>query len=222
MRSLSLLLQLVYVPCIHSQRACNDVSITHEVFSPNGYPGNSRLTAQTVREIPKQGLQHARDRRVPFESSKSLDDLQWEFHETESFLDKTLKKDPRLQPDDIVVTTDHMETCTSCVNQDGLHATLHPEGPVNFGTQRQLLVDDWPVESWTNVVRFLNTPDEQKPILETDDDDNNRFGCPCSVLPTQSPMVPLQDGGSLDGGKRSSLCPCAHAIFLHSRTAFAS
>ena len=216
---LVLLLWSVFASCAQAQRACNDASVTHEVFSPNGYPGNTRLTAQTMREIPKQGLQQARDRRIPYESRKIEADLQWEYQETEGFLDKTLKKDPRLKPDDIIVTTDHMTTCTSCVNYDGLHVAHHPNGPVDFGTQRQILVDDWPVESWTNIVRFLNTPDEQQPVLETRDDDNQRFGCPCSVLPTQSPMVPLQEGGTPDGGEyvlHARACVQAEDVFAPS------
>eukprot|EP00966_Prymnesium_polylepis_P319454 7375912-Prymnesium_polylepis.1 len=113
----------------------------------------------------------------------------------------SLSRDPRLRPDDITVTTDHMSACTSCTNYEGLRGVLHPDGIVDFGTDRQLLVDDWPIDSWMNIVRFLNAPTSKAPVLDTDDDDDARFGCPCSVLPTQSPGVPMRAGGTPDGGQ---------------------
>ncbi|KAL1510256.1 hypothetical protein AB1Y20_006580 [Prymnesium parvum] len=180
-------------------RACSGEGVRHEIFSAHEDP--STLAAQSMREIPKE-VQQARERRVPFEPPQGVDDdyLQWEFRETNGFLHKELKKDPRLKPDDIEVSTDHMSTCTSCKNYEGLQQVLHPDGVVEFGTDRQLLVDDWPISSWANVVRFLNEPAERFPVLEAQDGNDARFGCPCSILPTQHPGVPLQPDGTPDGG----------------------
>jgi|EP00966_Prymnesium_polylepis_P230529 hypothetical protein len=203
---LSMLLSLLLAGArrVSAQSTCNTVSVSHEIYTPNGYP--AQLTAQSMRTIPKE-TQQAKDRGVPFEPPSSIDEtyLQWEFHETRDFIDKALDADPRLQPDDIEVTTDHMNFCTSCRNYDGLKTVVHndsADGLIDVGTERQLLVDDWPIESWTNVVRFLNAPSQSMPIIEAmgDDDDDARHGCPCSAIPTQSAGVPLQEGGTPDGG----------------------
>lgn len=96
-----------------------DLSFTHELFSPRWEHGEG-LTKQTLREIPTTEWQHWR--RVPFAHSKSAENLDWEFENTQGMLDKTLSEDPRTKPDYIEVTTEHMSECTSCVNYDGLQA----------------------------------------------------------------------------------------------------
>lgn len=179
--------------------ACDAKDVTHEIFSPNHYP--APLTAQVMREIPT-AVQQAKERRLPFEPPDKVNReyLNWEFDENRRFLNKELKKDPRLKPNDVEVSIDHMSTCTSCSNYEGLHQALHPQGTIDIGKARQLLVDDWPIHSWQNVVRFLNPPDERIPVLDAQDDKDARFGCPCSIMQTQSPGVPLESGGTPDGG----------------------
>lgn len=198
-------------------RQCNEASVTHEVFSANEYP--APLAAQSMRPIPKE-RQSAAQRRVPFEPAAHVNDeyLKWEFTDTKDFLHKELKKDPRLKPDDVEVSTDHMSTCTSCKNYNGLKAVLHGAEVVDFGTTRQLLVDDWPISSWTNVVRFLNQPEKRIPVLDTNDELDVRFGCPCSIIQTESPGVSLKDGGVPDGG---TICIASNCFGRHLRVAHA-
>eukprot|EP00966_Prymnesium_polylepis_P244599 5657715-Prymnesium_polylepis.2 len=123
MRSTVQLLLLIGPCVISEQGGCNDQSVTHEIFSPNGYP--EPLIAQTLRDIPRE-WQQAKQRRVPFEKHHAIgsDDLDSEYHQTQELLNMELSRDPRLQPDDITVTTDHMSACTSCTNYEGLCGVL--------------------------------------------------------------------------------------------------
>ena len=105
------------------------------------------LVKQTLRPISSTTVQLASVQRLPFEKDASVDSahLDKEFDDTNAFLNMQLRKDPRLQPDNIVVTTDHMSTCTSCTHDAGLHAALHGAAEIDIGTRTQLLVDDWTV-----------------------------------------------------------------------------
>ena len=166
-------------------------SITHEVYTPPASSDLLTLAAQSLREIPIHGTQLARERAVPLvpHSRITAERLQWEHTETRSFLDKQLRKDPRMQPKDILVTYDHMNACQSCNIDEGHHAQMHGSPTIDIGQKLQPLVDDWPVDSWRNVARFLNAPTDKRmlPIVP----EQTRFGCPCSALPTDDGGVRL-------------------------------
>lgn len=80
----------------------SEKSITHDIFSPDTSHAPD-LVRQTMREIPASGTQAASERRLPYAPPDDLDGegLEAEYEFTSSFIDRTLKKDPRLQPDDV-------------------------------------------------------------------------------------------------------------------------
>ncbi|KAL1514941.1 hypothetical protein AB1Y20_004017 [Prymnesium parvum] len=165
-------------------------SVPREIVSePN--EGGEPLVRQTLRPISRSESEEARARRVPFEPPPTLDDarLAWEYDETLTFTAKQLKKDPRLRPSDIEVSTDHMRACKACENARGLRAALHAAETLEVGVRMQLLLDDWAIARWQNIVRFLNPPDDVRVALDGVDD--RKFGCPCSALPTADGGVQL-------------------------------
>ena len=97
------------------------VSITHEISS-GAADSAPDLIKQSMRSIPPEGTQLASERRLPFSPPPDTTDasLSREYDETRAFLNVQLSRDPRLQPDDIVVDTDHMRQCTSCGHDAGL------------------------------------------------------------------------------------------------------
>ena len=184
------------------------------------------LTAQFIRSIDARITYAARWRPVPHAAGRnvSAEQLQLEFEETRNFLKKTLKKDPKLKPEDIVVDLTHLGACTSCANYERSHLSQHCTSVLNgrdgrglswdcksapvrrFGMGQQLLLDDWPIESWRNVVRFLNpprqkritkfppnppTPFEPTDMLPVGATPYRRFGCPCSATTTAAGGVKL-------------------------------
>ena len=155
---------------------------------------------QTLNPIPRNTVQKASERRVPYEPHSSIDStrLEWEFNETRAFLNVQLSRDPRLQPHDIVVTTDHMSSCTSCSHDDGLHASLHATPEISVGNRTQLFVDDYLVYSWQNAARFLESA-TSKFTIDLDEHQDARYGCPCSAFETADGQVQLtyQSGPSL-------------------------
>lgn len=166
---------------------------THELISAStAGPNAPDLVRQQLREIEPATEFLTSVRRVPSEKPAALDQpkLDREYAGTRAFLDKQLSKDPRLQPSDIVVTTDHMSTCTSCEHDAGLKAAQHPSEQIDIAQRTQLLVDDWPIRSWQNVVRFLERPEEKRqvPVAARQDP---RFGCPCSTYETPDGKVAL-------------------------------
>ena len=175
--------------------------VTHDITSVSGDAAPDMIQ-QNMRPIPEHTVQLASERRVPYEPPARINDdwLQQEATETAAFQDSQLSKDPRLQPDDIVVSTDHMRTCTSCAHDIGLHASLHGSAQIEVANRTQLLVDDWPVHSWQNVVRFLEPP-QDKVALDLDDHGDPRYGCPCSAHETRDGQVLLayQSGPSTSG-----------------------
>ena len=181
-------------------------SITHEVTS-GAADSAPDLIKQTMRAIPREGTQLAHERRLPYAPAPGLTDasLSQEHDETRAFLDMQLSRDPRLQPDDITVDTDHMRQCTSCGHDAGLRNSLHSATRIDIGTRTQLLVDDWPVHSWTNAARFLEPP-RDKHALELDEHGDARFGCPCSAFETADGQVQLyyQSGPSVFGAPDDS------------------
>ena len=170
-------------------------SVTHDLVSESTaakHPAPD-LVRQTLREIGKADVVLAATRGVPFEKPARYDQsmLDREFAGTKAFLSKQLSKDPRLQPSDIVVTTDHMSQCTSCTQDEGLKTALHGGDTRREIAQRtQLLVDDWLIHEWSNVVRFLEPPADKRqvPVAARQD---VRFGCPCSVYETEDGKVQL-------------------------------
>lgn len=195
MQALALVLSLVLSvagagtdSCIRPSHAPS--SVTHDITSASGA---FELVKQTLRPIEKDVRHFARDRRLPFEphpSYASARRLDWEHAETQAFLNKQLSKDPRLQPSDIVVSVDHMNECTSCKHDEGLHDALHGAETIDVGLRTQLLVDDWTVQDWQNVVRFLERPKDKGKVSVAARMDT-RFGCPCSSLETADGKVKL-------------------------------
>ena len=167
-------------------------SVRFEIASEAFRPDFPDLVPQTLRAIPP-GIPHlARSRRVPHApatSAADIDHLAWEYGETAAFIGKQLKKDPRLKPDDMQLSFEHLDSCQSCKNYAQHHASLHSSPRLEIGTRPQLLVDDFVVERWTNLVRFLNSPASRKPVLHPAPMPRDgsgvrplRFGCPCSVV----------------------------------------
>lgn len=180
--------------------------VTHDITSPSGESA-PELLRQELREIPRDSTQLASARRVPFEPHQKMDAdrLQWEETQTRNFLNKQLSRDPRLQPNDIVVNTGHMSSCTSCEHDEGQQTALHGMETIDIGTRTQPMVDDWPVHSWQNIVRFINPPQSKDP-LDLDNHDDARFGCPCSAFETETGDVQLtyQSGPSIFGAPDDS------------------
>jgi hypothetical protein len=170
---------------------------THEIAAPwrrwaasaASVPMLNSLVPEYIRNFSAQHtyLIGRGGRRVPFEAGCSGPQLQWEFEETQSFVRKQLKADPRMKPRDIEVKFDHLLECTSCrQRQEALGATRSEPGVhIDLGSDWQLLVDDWLIHSWRNILRFLNPPDSQQVVMEppASSTRKTRFGCPCSVIP---------------------------------------
>lgn len=154
-----------------------------------------QLSEQLLQPISKGLLQAtslAHVRPLPFEALPiTRAALRQEFYETTAFLNKTLSKDPRLKPEDVEVRTDHMQECTACKNYVGAWTALHKNEVIDVGTRKQILVDDWVVDRWLNIVRFLNPPASNEPVLRPDVEGDQRFGCPCSAIPTHDGGVRL-------------------------------
>ena len=151
--------------------------------------------------------QQARQRRVPYEPHPSMraDRLAREASETRGFVNRQLSRDPRRQPDDIMVATDHMNACTSCEHAAGLQTALHGSPIIDIGNRTQPMVDDWTIHSWQNVARFLNAP-RDKQVIELNEHDDARYGCPCSAFETADGEVQLtyQSGPSTFGAPDDS------------------
>ena len=179
--------------------------VTHDITSASGGAAPD-IIRQSMRPIPEHTMQFTSERRVPYEPPARINDdwLQREATETAAFKDSQLSKDPRMQPDDIVVSTDHMRTCTSCAHDTGQHASLHGSAQIEVANRTQLLVDDWPVHSWQNVLRFLEPPQDKVP-LDLDAHGDPRYGCPCSAHETRDGQVLLvyQSGPSTTGEEDS-------------------
>ncbi|KAL3912903.1 MAG: hypothetical protein SGPRY_008174 [Prymnesium sp.] len=124
----------------------------------------------------------AASRRIPFEpalaSQSQLDD---EYVNTRAFEGKQLKADPRLKPEGMTVSYDHLHSCSSCEQSRTVHNLQHAHN-VSLAGQWQLLVDDFAIHSWRNVIRSLRPPSNQRPVLSPSSLSHTRFGCPCSVL----------------------------------------
>ena len=155
--------------------------------------------------------QQARQRRVPYEPHPSMDAdrLAREASETRGFVNRQLSRDPRRQPDDIMVATDHMSACTSCEHDAGLQTALHGSPIIDIGNRTQPMVDDWTIHSWQNVARFLNAPRDKQVIELNEHDDSRsdaRYGCPCSAFETADGEVQLtyQSGPSTFGAPDDS------------------
>ena len=191
--------------------------ITQHITSPDSSDAPD-LVRQSLEPIARDATQRTRERRVPHAPPATIDQgrLEWEYAETRAFLDKQLNHDPRLQPTDIVVDTDHMRRCTSCAHDRGLHDVLTgdsggaPEtvaGSIDVGGRTQLLVDDYVIAAWRNVVRVLEPPKRKRALDSSlDAHGDYRFGCPCSTFEDAEGNVRLyyQSGPSIYGGEEDT------------------
>ena len=149
-----------------------------------------QLVSQTLRPIPARISHLALSRRLPHApgATTNLEQLAREYNETVTFIGRQLKKDPRLKPDDVQLSFEHLRTCQSCANYQHVHAALHTCTALDIGTTQQLFVDDFVIDRWSNLVRFLNPPSMQQPVLRAPEPlqarapRQLRFGCPCSVV----------------------------------------
>eukprot|EP00966_Prymnesium_polylepis_P230920 5343981-Prymnesium_polylepis.1 len=164
-------------------------SVTHELAIGDVIHGGlngSSLAAQELRRLRLSTVFSSRIRAVPFEPNPQLDAarLAQEFNETWLFQEKQLKKDPRIKPEDIEPTYDHMAQCTACQQRASLTAAIHGSSAaalVDVSSDWQLLADDFVIDTWRNIVRFLNPPLSQRVVMSPRRKDFARFGCPCSV-----------------------------------------
>ena len=176
------------------------VPVTHDLTSASGpsaafayHASDHALLHQTLRPIVQGETVVAAQRRVPNEPHPlymNQSKLDWEFDETRGFLNKILRQDPRARPENLVVDDSHLNFCTSCPHDQGLNTTLHGEETLDLGNRTHPLVDDWPIYSWQNVVRFINRP-VQKSRLDLEDHHDVRYGCPCGSVETPDGQVKL-------------------------------
>ena len=104
----------------------------------------------------------------------------------------------------IQVDTGHMRTCTSCEHDAALHASLHGSAQIDVGNRSQLLVDDYLVHEWENLVRVLESPKE-KTMIDLDEHDDIRYGCPCTALEVDGKVrLFYQSGPSIFGAPEDS------------------
>ena len=144
----------------------------------------SSLVREQLRPIASNETYSALERRVPFETVVTSEQLSWEYQETLAFEGKQLKRDPRLKPSGIRVMLAHLKECTECHARDEVRKAMHGTELIDIDSGPQLLVDDHPIHSWRNVLRFLNTPANQRIVLRPPSNSSSaaRFGCPCSVV----------------------------------------
>ena len=174
---------------------------SHEIWTPRISSGQQELLAQQVRRFSTQKSYSARVRAVPYETDEHLGAkaLKREFEQTAAFTGKKLKADPRVKPQDIRVTYEHLEECTWCRQHAKAREAEHgaPGRAVEIGSSWQLLVDDFVIDTWRNTLRFLNPPVAQQIALKADvglktslrhvdRKAETRFGCPCSVSTTKA------------------------------------
>ena len=160
-------------------------SITHDLSSTRAFTAD--IHPQSLRAIAPQGEVLAATRGVPYAPHPDYrvqTQLDWEESETRDFLNRQLSRDPRLQPSDIVVDDGHMNQCTACTHDEGLQTSLHGTDIIAIGNTTQLLVDDWPLYSWTNIVRELESPRSAPSIMPLDSHNDPRYGCPCTAHET--------------------------------------
>ncbi|KAL3897921.1 MAG: hypothetical protein SGPRY_012950, partial [Prymnesium sp.] len=167
-------------------------AVRHELvvggISREGALASSSLASQLLRPLLPTAQFDVRLRPIPFQPADGVDGarLEWEFNETRGFQGRQLKKDPRLKPEDIQPSFSHLTVCTSCEQRRTLARVLHNRSRMELTRSWELLVDDYPVESWKNVVRFLNAPRRQQVVMRPSDGAREaRFGCPCSVWQAQ-------------------------------------
>ena len=111
-----------------------------------------QLVSQTLRPIPARISHLALSRRLPHApgATTNLEQLAREYNETVTFIGRQLKKDPRLKPDDVQLSFEHLRTCQSCANYQHVHAALHTCTALDIGTTQQLFVDDFVIDRWSN------------------------------------------------------------------------
>ena len=111
-----------------------------------------------------------------------------------SFVHRQLKVDPKLKPEDIEVTTDHLDRCLSCENARLHHRSVHRHDDssrphraqqpwAHFGTEVQTFADDFAIDNYRAMVRILMPPVAREVALRPSPKGDVRFGCPCSAVP---------------------------------------
>ena len=145
----------------------------------------SSLVKEELRPVSTSAVHTAAERPVPLETRATAEQLAWEHQETLAFERKQLKADPRLKPSDIRVTFDHLSECTECRAQEEVRKAVHGEhaDPINI-SEWQLLVDDYVIGTWRNVLRFVNDPKDEQVVMSPPSNASSsaRFGCPCSAV----------------------------------------
>ena len=182
-----------YTPMRQCSQAVTHELVIGEIKTLNASSASS-LAAQVLQPLRSHTVSSVA-RRIPYEPNPEYDAarLAWEFSETWSFQQKQLKKDPRVQPEDIQPTYGHLAKCTACEHRAEMAQVLRHGGssaPLKLGHEWQLLVDDYLVDTWRNLVRFLKSPTSQKVVMKPRRTGFARFGCPCSII------QPKQDNDS--------------------------
>ena len=170
--------------CVHGE-AVYEVSVPALLTAAPNAVSLSSLVREELRAVPMSETYSAVERRVPFETAVSNERLAWEHDETLSFERKQLKADPRLKPADIRVTLDHLNQCTECRAQEAALKAVHASSdPIDVFRGWQLLVDDYAIDSWRNILRFINPPTRQQVAMSPPSNSSRsaRFGCPCSIV----------------------------------------
>lgn len=206
--------------CVHKPH-------TQEVFAPavQATPSNasanwslSSLVREHLRSFSTATTYSAVERHVPFETEMSEAQLAWEYEETLTFEMKQLKADPRLKPEDIQISFDHLKQCTECRVQEEVRKVVHGADPIHVFSSWQLMVDDHVIDSWRNVLRFLNPPKDQQVVVTPPSNASSsaRFGCPCSVQRTAKGAHRLfHTAGSVTGpGHRYKEWPSAYTSIV--------
>ncbi|KAL1526128.1 hypothetical protein AB1Y20_014856 [Prymnesium parvum] len=158
--------------------------VTREISSPpQREPATlSSLSRETFVSFSTSRGYLAATRRLPLAPGLSSQEaLDFEFEETRQFERKQLKADPRLRPEGLAVSYDHLRQCASCAQRREVRRLQHG-APANLSGEWQLLVDDYAVHAWRNAVRFVARPRTQRVVLSPPSASHTRFGCPCSVL----------------------------------------
>ena len=155
---------------------------------------------QTHLALSRQASHLATNRSIPLEPGVSTDaELGWQYRETLAFQRKQLKADPRMKPSDLQVAYDHLNECTSCRQLRQVKQAMHTE-EANISAGWQLLVDDYALHRWSNVIRFLNPPDSQRIVLRPGHNLSElRFGCPCSIINTGGSFQLYHTAGTVAG-----------------------
>ena len=174
-------------------------SFVRDAATPRGENG---LATQQLAPCPKSPLPKE---RIPFRAARGLD-LAQEQRDTLQAQRLNLPKDPHAKPSGMEVDLDHLSNCTACVNRARARSAVHAVKVLRPGSRWQLFADDFAVNRWNNIVRFVGPPhksmqthrpsdlmpeagaDADKPPMDEAarqamvPQEFRRTGCPCSVV----------------------------------------